>query len=88
MRVKDQLTILRDMFLKSFLVGLIFLIVAALLYMPCRCFLATIYQSVFGIPVDVYYNMWVSFVGLIKTIIIFLFLVPAIAIHWVIKTYK
>lgn len=88
MDTKQNLTILRDIFYKSFFIGLFFLVVAALLYMPCKCFLAELYQTGFGIRTEAYYNMWVGFMGLIKTILIFLFLTPAIAIHWVCKVYE
>lgn len=88
MNIKDNLIIIRNIYYKCFFIGLLFLVAATLLYMPCKCFLATIYQVGFGIRPDVYYNMWVSFIGLIKTILIFLFLVPALAIHWVVHDNK
>lgn len=88
METKENLIIFRDIFYKCFFIGLFFLIIAALLYMPCKCFLANIYQIGFGVRTEVYYNMWISFVGLIKTILIFLFLVPALAIHWVGHEYN
>ncbi|MDD3436782.1 MAG: hypothetical protein PHC64_06505 [Candidatus Gastranaerophilales bacterium] len=82
MDTKENLIILRNIFYKCFFIGLLFLIIAAVIYMPCRCFLANFYQTYLGINTTTYYNMWVSFIGLIKTILIFLFLVPALAIHW------
>ena len=88
MKIKERLIILRNIFYKCFFIGLFFFIVAVLLYMPCKCFLATTYQTVFGIKAEAYYNMWASFAGLIKTILVFLFLVPALAIHSVIHGYK
>ena len=84
----EILVIVRNIFYKCFFIGLVFLVAAALLYMPCRCIVANIYQTGFGISTDTYYDMWVSFVGLIKTILIFLFLVPALAIHSVAYGYK
>lgn len=83
METKENLIIIRNIFYKCFLVGLIFLVIAAFLYLPCRCMVANLYQTSFGISATAYYNMWAAFVGLIKTILIFLFLVPALAIHWV-----
>lgn len=88
MNTKENLIILRNIFYKCFLIGLVFLVLAAFIYMPCKCLVATIYQSGFGISTETYYDMWVSFVGLIKTILIFLFLVPALAIHWVEHDYN
>jgi hypothetical protein len=88
MEHKKILTILRNIHYKCFIIGVIFLIVATLIYMPCKCALAELYQNQFGIDTETYYNMWVSFVGAIKTIIIFFFLVPGLAIHWVEKCYK
>ena len=82
MDIKEILIVIRNIFYKCFFIGLIFLVAAALLYLPCKCFIANIYQTSFGITEVVYYNMWAAFVGLIKTILIFLFLVPALAIHW------
>lgn len=88
MEPKEFLFILRNIFYKCFIFGFFFLVIATLIYMPCKCFLADLYQSGFGIDTETYYNMWVSFVGLIKTILIFLFLTPALAIHWVSRRYK
>jgi hypothetical protein len=88
MNTKEKLILLRNIFYKCFFVGLFFLIAAILLYMPCKCFLANFYQIKLGIPTNVYYNMWAGFIGLIKTILIFLFLVPAIAIHWATKEHS
>jgi len=88
METKETLIIFRNIFYKCFFIGLFFLIVATLLYMPCKCLVANLYQSGLGISSETYYDMWVSFVGLIKTILIFLFLVPALAIHWVGHDYN
>lgn len=88
MKTKEKLILLRNIFYKCFFIGLLFFVLAILLYMPCKCFLANLYQKGFGIPVSVYYNMWVSFLGLIKTILVFLFLVPALAIHSVSHDYN
>lgn len=88
MEIKENLTIVRNIFYKCFLIGLFFLIVAAFLYLPCKCYVANLYQKGLGISPQAYYDMWVSFVGLIKTILIFLFLVPALAIHWVEREYN
>lgn len=83
MDAKENLIIIRNILYKCFLIGLLFLVIAALIYLPCKCFIADLYQTGFGIEEEAYYNMWAGFVGLIKTILIFLFLVPALAIHWV-----
>ena len=79
---KENIVVIRNIFYKCFFVGLIFLALAMVLYMPCKCFLAEFYQTHFGISEGVYYKLWVAFIGLIKTIIVFLFLVPALALHW------
>jgi len=88
MEMKEILVVLRNIHYKCFFIGFLFFIAAALLYMPCRCFVANLYQNGIGIDVDTYYDMWVSFIGLIKVILIFLFLVPALAIHWVAHVYN
>ena len=88
MDLKENLIIMRNIYYKCFFIGLFFLIVAALIYLPCKCYLANFYQFNLGIRADVYYNMWVGFVGLIKTILVFLFLTPALALHWVGHEYK
>lgn len=81
MDTKENLTIIRNIFYKCFFIGLLFLILATIIYYPCKCYVANIYQTAFGIDVIAYQNMWAGFVGLIKTILIFLFLTPALAIH-------
>lgn len=88
METKEILTVVRNILYKCFFIGLLFLIAAALLYMPCKCYVANLYRIGFGINQEVYYSMWASFVGLIKTIIIFLFLVPALAVHWTELKYQ
>lgn len=85
MEMKEILIVLRNIHYKCFFIGLIFLVLAAIIYLPCKCYVANIYQTWFGIDSEAYYNMWACFVGLIKTIIIFLFLVPGLAIHWVVS---
>lgn len=88
MKTNENLIILRNILYKCFFIGVLFLILATLLYMPCKCFLADLYLIGFGISAEAYYNMWVSFIGLIKTILIFFFLVPALSVHWVSHDYK
>ncbi len=88
MDMKELLITLRDIHFKCFLVGFIFLVIAALIYLPCRCAIANIYQSFFGLSAEIYYKMWIFFVGIIKTILIFLFLTPAIACHWALKCHE
>jgi len=88
MQIKENLIIVRNIFYKCFFIGLFFLILASIIYMPCKCFLAEIYTGIFGINIETYYNLWVIYIGLIKTILVFLFLVPALAIHWVSKSFK
>jgi membrane-anchored glycerophosphoryl diester phosphodiesterase (GDPDase) len=82
MDTKELLNILRNIHYKCFLIGVIFFILAAFIYMPCKCYVANLYQSVFGISATAYYNMWAGFLGIIKTILIFLFLIPGLAVHW------
>lgn len=88
MDIKENLTVARNVFYKCFFIGLLFLIAAAFLYLPCKCYVARLYQAGLGISASTYYNLWAGFVGLIKTILIFLFLTPALAIHWVEYDYK
>jgi hypothetical protein len=88
MNIKETLIVLRNIHFKCFFIGIFFLILAALIYLPCNCYVANIYQTSFGITAESYYNMWAIFIGLIKMILIFFFLVPALAIHWVAKGYK
>lgn len=86
--MKEKLFIIRNIFFTSFIVGLFFLVIAALIYLPCQCAISGYYSKTFNISIESYNNMWVSFVGLIKTILIFLFLVPSIAIHIVARRQK
>lgn len=87
METKEKLIIVRNIFYKCFFIGLLFLIAAALIYLPCKCYVANLYLEGFGIPTETYYNLWVGFIGLIKVILVFLFLVPALAIHSVAHEY-
>ena len=86
--MKEQLIIIRNIFYKCFFIGVFFLILAFLLYMPCKCIVPNIYQIEFGISAETYSNLWVGFLGLIKTILVFLFLTPAIALHWATFEYS
>lgn len=88
MEIKEILIIMRNIHYKCFFIGLLFLVLAAILYLPCKCYVSNLYQTTFGISISAYHNMWAMFVGLIKTILIFLFLVPGLAIHWVEREYS
>ncbi len=79
--MNNNLTVIRNIFYMCFVIGMLMLIIAGLLYLPNKSFLADFYKSVFGICCEEYYYLWVLFVGLIKTILVFLFLVPALALH-------
>lgn len=81
METKEILIILKKIFYRCFFIGVLFLIFAAAIYLPCKCYIANVYQTSFGITPQAYYNFWAGFVGLIKTILIFFFLIPAFAIH-------
>lgn len=88
METKEVIKIVRNVFYKCFFVGLIFLIVAAAIYLPSKLFIAETYQTIFGISESAYQNMWAGFIGIIKTILIFFFLVPALAMHWTVCKCK
>lgn len=87
MDIRENLIALRKIFYRCFFIGLLFLVIAAALYYPCKCVVMNLYHTNLNIRWELYTAMWVFFVGLIKTILIFLFLVPALAIHWVSKEY-
>jgi len=80
--MNENLIVIRNIFYKCFIIGLLMLIIAGLIYMPNRSILAAFYESIFGIDNEAYYLIWVCFVGLIKTILVFFFLVPALALQW------
>lgn len=88
MKTQENLVILRNIFYKCFLIGIFFLIIAAALYYPCKCVVMNLYNTNLNIKLELYTTIWVLFVGLIKTILVFLFLVPALAIHWVAHCHK
>lgn len=88
MNIRESLIIVRNIHYKCFLIGLFFLIIAAALYYPCKCVVMNLYHTNLAIRWEVYTVMWAFFIGLIKTILIFLFLVPALAIHWVSYKYN
>lgn len=79
---KKNIIIVRNVLLKCFVIGIIFLIIASLSYLPCKCVVASIYKVAFGIDTPIYNYLWAGFIGIIKTILIFGFLVPALALHW------
>jgi len=83
MEKHENLIILRNILYKCFVVGFILFIVAILLYLPCKCYVANVYLTSFRISPETYDNLWVGFGGLIKVILVFLFLVPGLAVHWV-----
>lgn len=88
MDINEKLIIVRNILYKCFFIGLIFLIIAAALYYPCKCAVMNLYHANLIITSEIYTAMWILFIGLIKTIIVFLFLVPALAVHWVAHCYK
>ena len=79
---KKKIITARNILIKCFVIGVFFMIIAGLSYLPCKCVVASVYKVVFGISTPIYNYLWAGFVGLIKTILIFGFLVPALALHW------
>lgn len=83
-----NLLLLRDLFFKAFLIGLaifIFIIVVtALFWKPWAAFIA----ATFKVEEATLGELAVNSFLLTRIIVIFLFLVPAIALHIVIKTKK
>lgn len=78
---RETLIDLRNIFLGCFFIGFIFLVAAIALYMPCECAIANFYLQEIGIKLDTYFNFWVGFIGLVKMLLVFIFLVPALSLH-------
>jgi len=81
----DNLALIRDILLRSFIVGLIFLVIASITYCYLAPNIVNVSVGLYGIKAEDVPLLIVSFIGIMKAFLYFVFLIPAIAIHWTIK---
>ena len=83
---KDNLVLLRNILFKTFIVGLIFAILLFVLTTTFWDLWSSIISSRFHVNDSELGKLIVSFFIHLRFFLIFIILVPAIALHWVIKT--
>jgi hypothetical protein len=83
-----QLTLLRNILTKSFLIGFLFMLVSFILYLPLQGFIPAVWVPMLGISEEIIPTLIISFYTLFKVAIFILFLIPALAIHWTIKVME
>jgi hypothetical protein len=83
--MKENLTVIRNILFKSFLIGYIILIFSALIFMFNVDYFADLANQMFGIERQYYLFAVMLIMGMAKNVLFLAFLCPAIAIHWTLK---
>jgi len=79
-----DLKLLRNFCFKCFIIGFIFLLLMALILMFGRDWVSGYANSLYGIDKATFISIYWNFVALFKTLIIVLYLIPGIALQWMI----
>lgn len=83
----EKMTLVRNILFKWFIIAFTLFLLSTALFIQLKGYGAEIISNIFNINVAYYYNSSFLILGLIKHLLIFFVLSPAIALHWVIK-YK
>jgi len=78
----QNIILIRNIFYKCFLIGFIFYIMSAFFYVFDKHWSANIACRIFNISMNEFNLLFAYFIGWCKMIIMFFFLVPALALHW------
>lgn len=81
----ENLKLIRDILLKSFIVGFILLLFSFLMFMLFNDFIVSIWASWYSVKTEMVGPLIILLFGIFKSLVFILFLIPAIAIHWTIK---
>ncbi|MGD9581540.1 MAG: hypothetical protein AB7V50_09215 [Vampirovibrionia bacterium] len=84
----EKLILIEEILFKSFLIGVVFLLFSAVIYFGFSNQLIGLWSSMYNIDSKTASIIMISFMGLSKIILLFFFLVPALAVHWMRRTLK
>ena len=83
--MKENLIIVRDILLTSFIISFVLLILSFLFLMFNLDYAVGIANKFFGIEKEYYVFAIMLIMGMAKNVLLFFFLIPSIAIHIILK---
>ncbi len=81
----DKLKLIRDVFVKCFIVGFLLFMLSFVLYFLMSDFANGLISSIYSVDQKMVPVLVMSMVGLTKISVMTFFMVPAIALHWTVK---
>ena len=78
----DIIILIRNIFYRTFLIGLAFYLVSIVFWLIAKDSAAGIMSAMFGVSRQDIYQLTIYFIGWMKGIIFIFFLIPALALHW------
>jgi len=78
----EKIVIIRNLFYKCFLISLIYFIFVSLFYFFNKEWAVSFSTGLYNISKDNLYLLIVYFIGWMKMFTFYVFLVPALALHW------
>jgi hypothetical protein len=82
----DKMIFLRGFLFKTFLVGVLFAIIVALLTFAMRGVFMPLATNVFRVEEAEVNELIFAFFLNVRLVLLFFFLVPAVALHWIIRS--
>jgi len=84
----EKIIIIRNIFYKCFLISLVYFIFVSLFYMFNKEWTVNLSTGLYNISKDDLYLLMVYFLGWMKMFIFYVFLIPALALHWTANQLK
>ena len=78
----EKIILIRNIFYKCFLISFVHFIFASLFYMFNKEWAANFSANLYNINKHDFYLILIYFLGWMKMFIFYVFLVPALALHW------
>lgn len=84
----EKIIIVRNVFYKCFLISLVYFIFVVLFYIFNKEWAANYSSNLYNISKENLYLLIVYFIGWMKIFTFYVFLVPALALHWTVYMLK
>ena len=78
----EQIIVIRNILYKCFLISLIYYIFVLFFYMLNKDWAANLSVSLYHLNTENFYLLLIYFIGWMKMFTFYVFLVPALALHW------
>lgn len=84
----EKLILFRNILLRTFVVAFLFLLFSFLMCFLMNDFIVDVWTNIYSIDQDVVPIVLISFMGLFKLLMFLFLLIPAIGLHWTIRTLQ